>query len=413
MQPLYVYTIFDNKSGKPRCTAIKDGDKTHVIELFKGSGGNIGKIFGRINKISKIIVKSEYDRPVVISDYKRHIESFSLPITSRRLNVYDMHLPNITHSDVCSVCSNVVEKMSCKPLREYQKLIANAAVVYHDIEKRGLLINHIPHFPKWSMDTYSGRSKTTGVNIQGWTDDSCVRTPPHDDKDVMVHFDWVCADIRVASLLSNDQLLQRSFDDGDPYKQMVDLINAESEDKITRDEAKLFFLKSINSMDSDSLSILKVYGDLENWIIESKKSIESPDGSLSTILGRKFKLAGAKNALAVLNGAMQGSVAHAMHNVIRSVWEKFPHKVVAEVHDSLITCTSSNKNELLSTISAISDIMLYPFDGLIDSNPAFPVKVSIGKKWKKWQPYLIKRANGVEYVKEGKGQKEATPSEEG
>ena len=60
--------------------------------------------------------------------------------------------------------------------------------------------------------------KSTGFNIQGFSEKVFVHNVSALEGDLLVHFDWICADIRVASLLSGDENLKRSFVKSDPYK---------------------------------------------------------------------------------------------------------------------------------------------------------------------------------------------------
>lgn len=417
MKPLYVYTLFDHKTNKPRCTGIKDGDRIIVLELFKGkgSGNPISKIFDRIKKIRKTLIKAEYTRPIITSDFKRHIKAFDLEYSNRKLNVYDLHLPYIkppkdTTKDA-KIVERILEKLPSIQVSEYQKILANANVVYHDLEERGIEINHQKFNPHWSTDTFSGRSKTTGTNIQGWADGDFVRPPGYDDRSVLIHFDWICADIRVAALLSGDKRLEEAFIESDPYEKMMGIINEGGTDDLSRNNCKVMLLKAINSMAYDDVVLSDIYPQLGRWIRRCKAEATAENGHLETILGRKFRTARAKNELAVLNGVMQGSVAHAMQLTLRNSWEAFPMKVVTDIHDSLVVACDNNGPEVQATISSVAKIMLNPFRGVIDSNPTFPLKVSIGRKWKQWKTVRIYRESGVENVKQVKNSKKTiTPS---
>lgn len=400
MKPLYVYTVFDPKTNKPRCTGIKDDDNIIILDLYQNKKGNrLKPIFKRIEKINKLLTKSERIRPLVISDFKKHIKEFSLDFGTRRVDVYNPQMPKLpigpTIEKDRNIVSTVLKRLSQQTPQQYQKILANAEIVYNDLENRGLIINDNSFYPKWNTNTFSGRSKTSGTNIQGWTEeDTIIRPPGYNEKDVLIHFDWICADIRVASLLSKDETLCQSFEFSDPYERMMEMLNDDSEDKIDRDECKIFLLKSINSMDFTSVALTDVYPDLGRWIRKCKNAAREDGGYLKTILNKKFKTAHAKNELAVLNGVMQGSVAHAMQNVLRRSWELYPSKIVAEIHDSMVVASSSNPSELKATINSIANIMLYPFKGILKSNPAFPLKVSVGKYWKNWTPAYIYRENG-------------------
>lgn len=400
MSPIYVYTVF-NSDDKPRLVSIKDGSKIINIDLFagKGSGKTIKEILTKVDKIRKLVTVAENNRGVVLSDYRRHIKAFQLEIPYRKVNVYDVHLPSIKATANLDDVPQIVDKMSRRKHMQYQNILANAQIVYNDLENNGININYIKHHPKWSTDTFSGRSKTINPNIQGWFEDSIIRNGDSNENDVLIHFDWICADIRIASILSDDKRLQRSFIDSDPYQIMSDILSTMTKQDVSRDECKLFLLRSINSMDYNSIPLSNIYKDLGNWIRQCKNTMQNSDAALSTILDRKFKIANSKNELAVLNGVMQGSVAHAMQCVIRNVWDKQPKKLLAEIHDSLVVCCPSKPSEINSTISLISDIMTRPFEGVLDSNPFFPIKISVGKKWKKWKHYLTIRENGKTYAK--------------
>jgi hypothetical protein len=405
MSDLYVFTIFESDGGRPRCTGVKAGDKIKIYDLFRpGARKIIGTINQHINIIRSLFIRANNKgHRIVTSDFKNHLAAFGLPLELRPYNVYDLHLPDVRPTDTATkdadLIRRVLDKISNYQVKEYQKVLANAAVVYQDLQTRGLSNNYVPVWSVWSQKTFSGRSKTTGFNIQGFVDQHLVLPPGVSDRNVLIHFDWVCADIRVASLLSGDTKLQGAFDNSDPYTYMMELINAQAREPISRDECKIFLLKSINSMDFTSIALTKIYEGLGSWIGRCQKLTREPGGFLETLLGRRFRVAHAKNELAVLNGAMQGSVSHGMQNVLRRVWEKIPYRLITEIHDSLVVCSPPDPAEVRATIATVAPIMLYPFAGLLPDNPVFPLKVSIGKKWRKWKLLAVYRHNRVEYVK--------------
>jgi DNA polymerase I-like protein with 3'-5' exonuclease and polymerase domains len=181
---------------------------------------------------------------------------------------------------------------------------------------------------------------------------------------------------------------------------MMHEINANSEQSITRDESKLFLLKSINSMDFTSEALADVYPGLGRWIRQIRNQLQIEDGYVETILKRKFLLCNAKNILAALNAAMQGSVAHAMQAVIRRIWEQFGARLITEIHDSLVISCPAQFKYVEQIMDDVANIMLRPFvDIMGDNSPVFPVNVSIGKKWKTWKLCRIYRENGVYRVK--------------
>jgi len=402
MRSLYVYSLFDNVSGRPCCTGIRAGGRTIIRDLYRpGSGKTIKTINDAKKEIKDIILKvNSANKQIITSDFKSHIHHFDLPLFNKAYNVYDMHLPDIKYSGMQSkdvmVVRKVLDKLEKSKPKEYNKIMANAAVVYQNMENNGVLLDYELVHPKWSQKTFSGRSKTTGFNIQGTTDKHGISFPGSENY-VFIHFDWICADIRVASVLSGDSQLWHAFDQSDPYSHMQDVLTKKSTGTgtITRDECKLHLLKSINSMDTSSIALDEVYPQLGKWIKKCKRSMQNGDGNLNSLLHRKFRVKYAKNNLAVLNGAMQGSVAHAMQITIRKIWELVGDRLVAEIHDSLVICSRRDPKSIKSTIDAVAPAMLYPFKDILDDNPSFPFRVSIGKTWKKWVPYLTYRESGA------------------
>jgi hypothetical protein len=378
-----------------------------MVDLYRpGEKKKLISIFKRIQAIHRtILLASNKGRPIVLSDFKAHINAFNLPYDPNMLyNVYDLHLPDIklnasSQQDHTLICK-ILMKMADAPVREYQRIIANAAIVYQDLESRGLLVNYGLHRPMWSQKTFSGRSKTTGFNIQGYAENERVRPVTMPDNSLLIHFDWICADIRVASILSQDSALQEAFDTSDPYQIMMEELNKGSVDKITRDECKTYLLKSINSMDFDSVALTRIYPQLGFWIGRCRQVMSKNNGYLETLLKRRFRRDQAKNDLAVLNGVMQGSVAHAMQMCIRRIWEAFPEYLIAEIHDSLVISCHPTHKHVSKAVDTVAEIMLHPFAGVLHSNPAFPLKVSVGKHWKQWRPLRIYREDCVIDVQE-------------
>jgi hypothetical protein len=85
-----------------------------------------------------------------------------------------------------------------------------------------------------------------------------------------------------------------------------------------------------------------------------------------------------------------------MQAVIRKIWELIDDRLIAEIHDSLVICSRKDPKSIRNAIDVVAPIMLYPFKDVLDDNPSFPLRVSIGKTWKKWVPYLTYRESGVE-----------------
>lgn len=411
MKNLYLFTLFESDGGKPRCTGVLAGGELQVFDLYRpGARKPISLIDDSKDLIKNLILKANNKGiKVVTNDFKNHLRAFDLPLDRSRqdgqpyYNVYDLAMlpdikPGPSLSKDTEMLKVVLERMAKSKIREWHKVYANAAVVYQNLENRGLLNNYRLEKPLWSQKVFSGRSKTSGFNIQGYTEPHLILPPGGNEKDVLIHFDWISADIRVAAILSGDRRLNEAFEDSDPYTFMMREVNQSVPKPLSREECKLFLLQSINSMDFTSIALTQIYPQLGEWIAKCKKATSEDGGYLETILGRRFRVANAKNALAVLNGVQQGSVAHGMQNVIRRVWERLGHRLVMEGHDSLVVACP--KDEAKAVVHAIGQIMLYPFDGLVPDNPSFPLKVSIGRKWKKWKLLATIRKSGVEYAKQ-------------
>ncbi len=409
MDTLYLYTIFD--SHKPRTVGIKIDDDIQIYDLFRpGARKPIKTINDTIKKIRELILNAnDTGCKIITSNFKSIISAYGLPIDDRIYNVYDMHLDSSSiikstnnESKDALLVRKILDKMCCKQPLEYQKLISNAAIVYQDMENRGIIVNDTEMYPQWSMQTFSGRSKSTVFNIQGHYEEDKIRSKNSDESYVLLHFDWISADIRVASILSKDRALIDSFVNSDPYTYMMNILNTD-QNQLSRDEYKIFLLKSINSMNNNS-ELETIYPNLGKWIDECYKGTRDSNNHLETIMERRFKVSKAKNDLAVLNGVMQGSVAHAMHSAIRRIWEKLGSSIITEIHDSIVLSVPNDGPIIRSTINIVSPIMMYPFQGLLQSNPCFPVSISLGKKWKTWKLLEVHRSGGVERVQRNKTQ---------
>jgi len=412
MQRIHIHTLFDKRTHKPCCTGILIGKNLVVKELFRpGAGKPLFVIFETIKFIRDLIVSAhKRNIPIVISDFKAHLKAFDLPLCKERYDVYDLHLPAIDPSESAAKDTKVLEvvlrNMAEQETKRYQKIFANAAVVYEDLERHGLVYNYKLVHPIYSQRTYSGRSKTMGFNIQGLGEPSLVHPANYSENDLLLHFDWVCADIRAASLLSKDAKLAQSFVDSDPYTAMMYEINAGSDQQLTRNECKQFLLQSINSMNFASEALANVYPGLGRWIRHIQRRLREEDGYTETILQRRFPLKDAKNMLAALNAAMQGSVAHAMQSVIRQIWEKLGVRLITEIHDSLVMACPPRAPYFEQIMDEVANIMLRPFG---EDGPIFPVNVSVGKKWKKWRLCRTYRENGVHNVKKLTSKDRETP----
>ena len=352
------------------------------------SGKSIYDIEKSVQELNVLVTQA---KNVVLNDYKQHIIAFGLEHDNR---VFDVDLPDIPveeNTKAYRKAITVVIKEMCKTRPKYWQVVrSDASVTYADLQRRGVLYGYELQYPIWGR-TYSGRSKTTNFNVQGLGQEHLMNV--NNDK-IYLNFDWVAADMRAVAIMSGDKKLNAAFVDSDPYQVLIDHFNSGVEvDKLNRGEGKRLMFKSVYSFDSDNPA-LDFYGGFKAWISECRARLRR-DGYLKSILGRKFSIAKDRTEKSVFNATVQGSVAHAMQVCLRRVWDLFPDNILTENHDSLaITCS---KDDAKAKIIEVSRIMVQPFKGILKSNPQFPVKVSIGSGYKKWNNY--RRYNCYEQIR--------------
>lgn len=384
MQPVYV-TIVYNKEKRdlklPKVIIVNKDNKNNIIRLYDNNANkSIKQIKIELEKLKTVILKYNDKGVKIVTDcFRNLVDALQLPLDMREYNVYDMHIHEMLYDE--DGINLRIGELQKRELRNYQKVLANSSIVFADMEKKGLYYNFSHVKPVWTQDTYSGRSKSTGFNIQGFTEHAKIQNISSLETDMLIHFDWICADIRVASILSDDENLKKSFARSDPYKYLMKSLNNSRKEKgleetFDRDECKLILLKGINSLDFRSMVFTNVYPRLGEWMSD----VSSSDVS-ETMLGRKFHVTDEKNRLSVFNGVMQGSVAHAMQSVLRRVWLKLQDRLVCDVHDSIVLNVGNNRNDLMAVMKIVSEIMLDPFM----TGDIFPIKVSIGKRWREYK----------------------------
>lgn len=381
---LCVYTIF-NSAGKPLTTAV---GYSSTFKLFKLWAPNTGicvydiwqSQLAIIDLMRKVVALGG---EIVINDYKSHLSAFDGLLDLWLPNISEIILPSIQYDaeKIEEISRLVIKKMELVDVKPWQKIFAMASPVYQSLENRGVLVGSLPHFPKWSQMTYTGRSKTLGFNIQGSTDQDEITNPCGPQSDVLLHFDWRAADIRIASKLSGDIKLDVMSRSGDPYQLMADEIG-----EVSRENCKTALLSAINAMDISN-PLLNMFPDLRSWIERCNTDLSRGNGVL-TILDRLFKPRVDKPR-APFNATMQGSIAHAMHITIRRLWDEFPQNLLAEVHDSIVLTCNKDQRIINDMIIKVVDIMRSPFINLLNYELVLPVKVSIGTKWRKWKQYKV------------------------
>jgi len=394
MKLVYVHAFF-KKNGEPLIAGIHNPstDTTQIFPFFirgnEKSVYDIGRDSNRFAKLLERLLLKGYK--ILLSGFKEYLAGFEFPLVRECLEVYDIFLPPMKQPQDIKKGEKVLRKLlpalSLKP-KYWQKVAANAAVVYQGMHNRGVLVGMMHRYPVWSQQTFSGRSKTLGYNIQGATKGDVITNPCGSPEDLQIHFDWRGADIRIAAILSGDAHLLDLSEKHDPYQTVADIINAGSRgEAVTRDECKIELLKTINSMNHRS-HILDLFPRLRSWIKEARGKLDR-DKPLYSVLKRRFVQLPGRKPLSVFNATMQGSIAHAMQLSIRRVWEVVGDRLLAEIHDSVIVTCPSTKQSLLATIEPVAKIMCRPFEGVLSTNPVFPVRVSVGKQWREWKEYKV------------------------
>ncbi len=327
------------------------------------------------------------DNKIIVNDFMRHFKAFELSQDDLGPNIYDIKVSSVDQNRIAKSAKSLLQY---KP-KIYESLLARATVAYAGLSSQSLVYNYGLERVEWSLETFTKRSKTLGFNLQGFTDSARIRTSYASEKDVLVCFDWMAADIRAVAALSGDEVLTKSFLVSDPYSYIKEVVGGD----ITRDECKLLLLKVINSLDYRDQTINAIYPRLCEWL-KKQDGVLDTEGGIQSLLGRRFTMTKDRGKLSALNGVIQGTVAHAMHRCIRDVWDMYPHRLVGEIHDSIIMNCPPIRSEILKMIKDVTRIMCRPFDGLIDGDIIFPVRISIGHKWKAWtHTYTSRGANLV------------------
>lgn len=393
---LYVYTLFDTAhDSRPLITAIlhKETKSLQIYQLYvPKSGRTLYDIEADVSAIRDRLVGSD----IVVNDLKQHLIAFNLGHDQIE-HMYDIPMPAIglktdAKANRMATAAAVVAMAKMK-LETWHIIRANAAVVYAYLQRKGVLFGYKLEYPIWDLETYSGRSRSVGFNVQGLGIEPLANT---NNDPIFLHFDWVAADIRAISIISDDMKLHESFVDSDPYTYLINNLNIDAtvENQLNREEGKAAMLAAVYSLD-DGSPVFDFYAGVRRWMAKSKARLLL-HGSLPSILGRQFYLSANRNQLSAFNAAIQGTVAHAMQICIRKVWDLYPDNILTDSHDSLVVTCTQDKKDIRSKVAAISRIMVQPFHGILKDNPQFPLVVSIGKKYKQWSTY--KRYNNYESI---------------
>ena len=371
-----VLTSFDYSVSPPRplvsliCTDIP---KFKVLYL-PGSGLSIKDILLNIKEVREVL-----SEPSRVNDFKAHVASFGLD-KNTSYEVFDMCLPKFPCKNPKRVLIEVAKVVLAPDFPEpkkWQKLRANASVVYQSIQDKGLF-NGYKHIPmNYSLNTFPGRSSTPGFNIQGSTSEFNLRL--NRDFTHFVNFDWISADINMAAHMAADEEMINSFVDSDPYAKIAAYLD---DPKFDRDECKKQLIRSIYSLDFEN-AVLEYYPVFQKWL-GKRLEFYNENGYLSSIFGRKF-IANNKEGdrLTVFNSQFQGSVVHAMQAALIKVFNVFSEYLMTEIHDSIIFNCPANMVDVI--VRDVAPIMVNPLYGWMEDPPRMPVRINVGTKWRKWE----------------------------
>jgi len=383
-----LYTLFDHGRSPPRpwCSLILRGKKAKFYPLFAPKTNLTLHEILQTKQELKEIIQSEV---VLLNDVKAHALAFELK-SQEHLNLFEANVEPLipssgTISDYKKQCAAGLKDLLSRKTDDWRAVLARAQMVYRDLEERGIVYQNNFKYPKYGL-TYTGRSKTSGFNIQGATDPETYHTNPH--YDWMIHFDWIAADLRVASIMSQDSKLLKSYEESDPYSYMANVLNkVGGKGLITRNDCKSSIFKCLYSLNLHG-SAMAFYPEFKEWAVEVIKDIHK-HGFSSSIMDRKFHLDKDRTDRTLFNAIFQGSVAHAMQLALTKIAHIYPDNIMAETHDAVVL--AGEKHVIPDIVKNVSKIMLNPFEGELPDNPVFPVRVSIGNRWRKWKHYKVFR----------------------
>jgi hypothetical protein len=392
---IYLWTAFD-KTQRPIFSPVASlvfNSETNALAFYnlytKGLTGVTTHLSCNETTERKVYLASLFDGPLVVNDFKAHIEAFRLP-TNKNFKVYE--IPEDQDSsypkDLSALKKWIVQQLKVARVdsgARWQELLAETTVVYLDLERRGVLKDSMRVTPVYGT-TFTGRSRSSGFSIHGAREGDDIKSTDNAQK-VFIHADWIAADPRGWSLLCKDEAMQESFRLSDPYTYLAEKHGG------TREVYKDELIKGIYSQNYSS-EIYESFPQLKKWVEKSWEQI-IVDGYSTSVMGRRFY--GPRDVKpqdwtphtkrSVFNAQMQGSTAHAMQNVMVELHRRVPHSLMTDLHDSVVLCT--DKGSVKTIIDIVAEVMLHPFKSILPDNPAFPLRVSVGNQclWKKWGKY--------------------------
>jgi len=360
---MQIISVFDDCSSRPLVTAIFDGNLEVIPLYIKGTKRSLFDVQRDVDLIAKRASESDH---IILNDAKSHFTTFN--IKSDQAYQADVSLPRrLTYNQYVMLFKSMFPLKVEKD--HWRKLIADASKAYLTMESRPIYLDEMRVFPRYSITTFSGRSKCTGFNLQGASEGTPVKTK---DGEFFVCLDWTAADLRVAAAMSNDEELEALFEESDPYSSLAETL------KITRQDCKRMMLRTLYALDLES-PLLDLFKKLKSWVVE-RLAFMKENGYLPSLLGRRFKLK-ARDQRSVFNATLQGTVAHALHSALAQIDSRLGRFLLTERHDSIVF--ACNAAILPKVLRESVEIMKKPLEGL----PTMPLKVYIGKEWKRWKFY--------------------------
>ncbi|MBD3407196.1 MAG: hypothetical protein GF411_13840 [Candidatus Lokiarchaeota archaeon] len=339
---------------------------------MKGIKTKLKTVFDNIKELNQIIKSNT----TLINDVMSHLRYLDI---SSDDDIYEF----ATKIDIKHDNETDIKKQLCKILmtnqldpQNWMRIKSKSSLIYKYLEDRGINHGYKLVHTQYDLHTFSGRSRATKFNIQG-TNESNPISHPNPDYKYFVHLDWMAADIRMAGLLSEDNTILDMFHESDPYTHLSNVISNESM-QVSRSECKSELIMGLYSLDFNN-PIICLFPKLRSWIIDKIKQFDT-DYNFTTILGKPIPKSNIKTSF---NAIIQGSIAEAMQHTLCRIGSSNPNIIVTEVHDSLIL--ASRPSQIKTVINTGKTVMIKPFHGILDRDLIFPIRVSVGTKWKRWK----------------------------
>lgn len=372
-----IITAFDYFTNKPLVSLIYDGEVKIYPLYHKGIGTILSDVYSNLDIIRNFI----YNNEIICNDAKMHMKAFDLDLNKQyNISCYNPDkiegLPSFEHTVQLLLQQN---RLDIKQ-EVWMNALGNASVVYEYIERRGYKYYGKVVHPQFYLDTFSGRTRSTGFSIHNKNSDDLI-TSVDQTKNIFVHFDWISADLRFGAILSEDEEMIEIFKESDPYTFITEELGIE------RNEVKQLFLQAINNKQFDD-PIFEMYPKFAAWLSKQYQLI-SENKPVYNILNRPYMIQLDRTDKSVLNATMQGSVASAVQIVFDKIYALDKSVLFADIYDSIVCVTS--ESALNDVIEQIGDIMYRPFKSILNKDITLPYKVSVGTKWAQWQEVMVVR----------------------